>query len=186
MMEGGEGLDVTDMKNMKLDEENGMYHVEDTEFDPVEENDALNDSVVEPSVTEGSVVKTPAELAWKDLSYTVNGKKNCFGKVKESKDILHGISGRVEPGQMLAIMGSSGAGKTTLLNLLAGRLTTAGNVSTSGEILLNNKKRNFAVFKMVSGCSRRELKLVFDRFCPLPTHSSVSMRLKGQGTNSLP
>jgi ABC-type multidrug transport system ATPase subunit/ABC-type multidrug transport system permease subunit len=36
--------------------------------------------------------------------------------------ILDGLSGVIEPGRMVAIMGASGAGKTTLLNALSGRI----------------------------------------------------------------
>lgn len=36
--------------------------------------------------------------------------------------ILHGITGSVNPGEVLALMGPSGGGKTTLLNILSGRV----------------------------------------------------------------
>ena len=41
----------------------------------------------------------------------------CFGYEK-GKEIIHGFSARVEPGQKVAIVGPTGAGKTTLINLL--------------------------------------------------------------------
>jgi ATP-binding cassette, subfamily B, bacterial len=40
-------------------------------------------------------------------------------KPKENKPVLHDISFRVEPGQMIAFVGRSGAGKTTLCNMVA-------------------------------------------------------------------
>ncbi len=38
------------------------------------------------------------------------------------KRILKGVSGAVESGQILAIIGSSGAGKTSLLDVLVGKV----------------------------------------------------------------
>ncbi|KAF3933477.1 hypothetical protein ABW19_dt0204080 [Dactylella cylindrospora] len=65
----------------------------------------------------------PASLHFEDISYAVNGK-----------EILTGVHGAVNPGQVMAIMGASGAGKTTFLDILA-RKNKRGLVG--GKILVN-------------------------------------------------
>lgn len=69
-----------------------------------------------------------AHLSWKDLTVVVNN----------SKTVLHGVSGAVEPGRLVAIMGPSGSGKSTLLDAVGGRLSKHATVS--GEIMLNGRK----------------------------------------------
>eukprot|EP01087_Luapelamoeba_hula_P002611 TRINITY_DN1228_c0_g1_i2.p1 TRINITY_DN1228_c0_g1~~TRINITY_DN1228_c0_g1_i2.p1 ORF type:complete len:769 (+),score=143.42 TRINITY_DN1228_c0_g1_i2:107-2308(+) len=58
-----------------------------------------------------------------------------FIKTKRVIPILNNISGTVETGKMLAIMGPTGSGKTTLLNVLAKRVQK----NVTGHILVNGK-----------------------------------------------
>lgn len=79
----------------------------------------------------------PASLQFSQIAYHDNGKQ-----------ILDGVMGSVEPGQILAIMGGSGAGKTTLLDILA-RKTKRG--VQSGLITVNGKEVSDKHYKRVIG-----------------------------------
>ena len=80
-------------------------------------------------------------LTWIGLSSSVQvktkGSNPCSGN-KEEKQILKNISGTAEPGQLVAIMGSSGAGKTTFLNILSQQ--NDSNMQVSGKIQVNGKE----------------------------------------------
>jgi Fe-S cluster assembly ATP-binding protein len=54
----------------------------------------------------------------------------------EEREILHGLSLTVNPGEVHAIMGPNGSGKSTLSHVIAGK---PGYEVTSGEVLLNGE-----------------------------------------------
>uniref|UniRef100_A0A0C9PTI5 ABCG4_9 protein n=1 Tax=Fopius arisanus TaxID=64838 RepID=A0A0C9PTI5_9HYME len=76
------------------------------------------------------------DLTFNNIKYSVK-TWNLRKLQRDSKEILHGVSGQFRAGELTAIMGPSGAGKSTLLNVLAG-FTVQG---ASGEIFVNGKRR---------------------------------------------
>ncbi|GMJ10204.1 ATP-binding cassette G9 [Hibiscus trionum] len=87
-------------------------------------------------------------LKFVDVVYSVKFGQggSCFRNKSNSgeKVILNGISGMVEPGEMLAMLGPSGSGKTTLLTALGGRLGghLTGTITYNGKTFSNSMKRN--------------------------------------------
>ncbi|GFZ14323.1 non-intrinsic ABC protein 12 [Actinidia rufa] len=80
-----------------------------------QKNKNLTFSGVISMATDDDVRKRPPiEVAFKDLTLTLKGKK---------KHLMRCVTGKIMPGRVSAVMGPSGAGKTTFLSALAGKIT---------------------------------------------------------------
>lgn len=83
----------------------------------------------------------PVDIQFTNITCTVN-----LGFNKGTKQILHGVNGRLRPRQLIAIMGPSGAGKSTLLDVLSGyRISGIG-----GAVFINGRGRIMKRFKKMS------------------------------------
>lgn len=77
-----------------------------------------------------------------DLRGEVEFKNVSFGYDGESDRVLHDISFRAEPGQSIALLGSTGSGKTTLVNLLPRFYNcTSGSILVDGRELTDYSRR---------------------------------------------
>lgn len=98
-------------------------------------------------------------LAWQNLTVTATKAKKVNGqKIVEEVQILKGITGAVQPGQVMAIMGPSGCGKTTMLNSLAGRQFSG--LTVNGAIRVNGKKKNIGTWRRVAAYIQQDPQLM--------------------------
>jgi len=84
----------------------------------------------------GVTATTPVDISFSDVFYSIQtGQKDK----RADKVILNGLSGRLRPGTMTAIMGPTGSGKTSLLNVLATRMPVAGGATLKGSFSVNGE-----------------------------------------------
>ncbi|KAI9919754.1 hypothetical protein PsorP6_017258 [Peronosclerospora sorghi] len=101
-------------------------------------------------------ISNPCVLSWSNLSYAVACRPSTTAP-DGKKTILHNVSGRCAPGELMAIMGPSGSGKTTLVDLLADRISS-GDVQ--GEIDVNGEPRVTKTFRAVTSYVAQEDSLL--------------------------
>ena len=98
-------------------------------------NSNLNEiKIIKNSIKEANGKPKNFELIWNNLSYTLP-KYTIQWKFwqKTEKQLLKNLNGKIESGQLTAIIGPSGAGKTTMIECLAGRR----RIGVSGDIIVN-------------------------------------------------
>ena len=93
-----------------------------------------------------TIYKSLVSLTWKNVSI----------KTTENKQLIHNATGIVNPGEMLAIMGSSGAGKTTLLNSLSFQSNNRELIQT-GSIKVNNHEIGAKIHNIAAFCQQEDL-----------------------------
>ena len=76
------------------------------------------------------------------------GVKGAPADAPKDLELLKGITGWAQPGQLTALMGGSGAGKTTLMDCVAGR-KTVGEIR--GDITVNGHPKVQATWSRVMG-----------------------------------
>ncbi|KAL9230494.1 hypothetical protein vseg_005836 [Gypsophila vaccaria] len=133
------------------------------------EYENLTFSGVISMVTGHEMKKRPSiEIAFKDLTLTLTGKKRC---------LLKNLTGKIMPSRIAAVMGPSGAGKTTFLTALAGKAT---GCKKGGLVLINGRPESIHSYKKVVGFVPQddivhgnltvEENLWFSARCRLSTH----------------
>jgi len=83
-------------------------------------------------------------------------------------DVLRNVSFSIEPGEMMAIVGSSGSGKSTLMHLLGGL-----DSPTSGEVVFDGKSLNSLSSSAKAELRNRELGFIYQFHHLLPDFTAL-------------
>ena len=93
----------------------------------------------------------------------VKNLNKIYGSGEAEVKALKNINLNIEQGEFVAIVGQSGSGKSTLLHLIGG-----GDISSSGEVIIDGKNIYKLKEKDLSILRRRKLGFIFQFFNLIP------------------
>lgn len=93
----------------------------------------------------------------------VKNLNKIYGSGESEVKALKNINLNIEQGEFVAIVGQSGSGKSTLLHLIGG-----GDISSSGEVIIDGKNIYKLKEKELSILRRRKLGFIFQFFNLIP------------------
>ncbi|KAI1264453.1 putative ABC multidrug transporter [Xylariaceae sp. FL1019] len=107
-----------------------------------------SDSSTGAGLTDAKVADTKGTVfTFRDINYFVRAEG-------AEKQLLQNVSGFVQPGQLVALMGSSGAGKTTLMDVLSQR-KDYGRIT--GSILINGQPQGITFQRDTGYCEQNDV-----------------------------
>lgn len=97
--------------------------------------------------SQGAIKAGSTTFTFRDMSYFVH-------HAGEEKQLLQEVSGFVQPGKLVALMGSSGAGKTTLMDVLSQR-KDSGRIE--GHIKVNGRPQGVSFQRETGYCEQNDV-----------------------------
>src|SRR5471030_1599687 len=113
---------------------------------------------------------TPQRLYVMSNSFLLQCDNLCktYQEGKMHTDVLRDVTFSMQPGEMMAIVGSSGSGKSTLLHLLGGL-----DAPTSGEVIFEGQPLNSLSSQSRAEIRNRRLGFIYQFHHLLPDFSAM-------------
>lgn len=144
-LQGGAGSRVLFERRSRQKELAAAHDVEKSSYKTTRNGPQAEKSNVEDN--QGSFKANSTTFTFRDMSYFVQ-------HTGKEKQLLQDVSGFVQPGKLVALMGSSGAGKTTLMDVLSQR-KDSGRVE--GHIKVNGKPQGISFQRDTGYCEQSDV-----------------------------